>query len=42
MWILRINMTDRSYRLEDVPESYRLLGGRGLTSTIVIDRKSVV
>lgn len=36
MWILRINMTDRSYRLEDVPESYRLLGGRGLTSTIVM------
>ena len=37
MWILRINMTDRSYRLEEVPEAYKLLGGRGLTSTIVHD-----
>ena len=37
MWILRINMTDRSYRLEDVPEAYKYLGGRGLTSTIVHD-----
>ncbi|MGA1842754.1 MAG: aldehyde ferredoxin oxidoreductase family protein [bacterium] len=37
MWILRINMKDRTYRLEDVPESYRNLGGRGLTSTIVYD-----
>ena len=37
MWILRINMTDRSYRFEDVPEAYKLLGGRGLTSTIVHD-----
>ncbi len=37
MWILRINMTDRSYKLEDVPEAYKLLGGRGLTSTIIHD-----
>ena len=37
MWILRINMTDRSYQLEDVPNAYKLLGGRGLTSTIVHD-----
>ena len=37
MWILRINMTDRSYRLEDVPEAYKHLGGRGLTSTLVAD-----
>jgi len=35
MWILRINMTDRSYRLEDVPEAYKNLGGRGFTSTLV-------
>jgi aldehyde:ferredoxin oxidoreductase len=35
MWILRINMTDRSYRLEEMPEGYRTLGGRGLSSTIV-------
>ncbi len=37
MWILRINMTDRSYRIEDLPGDYRLLAGRGLTSTIVHD-----
>jgi aldehyde:ferredoxin oxidoreductase len=37
MWILRLNMTDRTYQLEDVPEAYRNLGGRGLTSTIVYD-----
>ncbi len=37
MWILRINMTDRSYRLEEVPAAYKNLGGRGLTSTIVHD-----
>ena len=37
MWILRINMTDRSYSLEDVPEAYKNLGGRGLTSTMVYD-----
>ncbi len=37
MWILRINMTDRSSKFEDVPEAYKLLGGRGLTSTIVHD-----
>jgi aldehyde:ferredoxin oxidoreductase len=37
MWILRINMTDRSYKLEELPEAYGLLGGRGLTSTIIHD-----
>lgn len=37
MWILRINMSDRSYKLDKVPEAYRLLGGRALTSTIVHD-----
>ena len=37
MWILRINMTDRSYKLEDIPEKYKKLGGRGLTSTMIYD-----
>jgi aldehyde:ferredoxin oxidoreductase len=37
MWILRINMTDRSTRLEEVPATYKNLGGRGMTSTIVHD-----
>jgi aldehyde:ferredoxin oxidoreductase len=37
MWILRLNMTDRSYKLEELPEKYKYLAGRGLTSTIVHD-----
>jgi aldehyde:ferredoxin oxidoreductase len=37
MWILRLNMTDRSYKLEELPEKYEYLAGRGLTSTIVHD-----
>ncbi|MCL5075482.1 MAG: aldehyde ferredoxin oxidoreductase [Chloroflexi bacterium] len=35
--ILRVNMTDLSTKFEDVPERYRLLGGRGLTSTITCE-----
>jgi aldehyde:ferredoxin oxidoreductase len=35
--ILRINMTDRTATYEDVPDAYKFLGGRGLTSTIVCD-----
>ena len=38
MWILRLNMTDRSSKLEDVPDKYGGLGGRGLTSSIVSDQ----
>ncbi|MBM4332845.1 MAG: aldehyde ferredoxin oxidoreductase [Deltaproteobacteria bacterium] len=37
MWILRLNMNDRIYRLSEVPEAYKNLGGRGTTSTIVYD-----
>ncbi len=37
MWILRINMTDQSYQLQDLPEQYKFLAGRGLTSTIIHD-----
>jgi aldehyde:ferredoxin oxidoreductase len=37
MWILRINMSDRTYQLEDVPEAYKVLGGRGVSSTMVYD-----
>lgn len=37
MWILRINMKDLAYHLEDVPERYHLLYGRALTSQIVAD-----
>jgi aldehyde:ferredoxin oxidoreductase len=35
--ILRVNMTDRTATYEDVPDKYKFLGGRGLTSTIVCD-----
>ncbi len=37
MWIIRVDMANQAYTLEDVPEQYTLLGGRGLTSTIVCD-----
>ena len=33
--IYRVNMKDLSYRIEEVPEEWMGLGGRGLTSTIV-------
>lgn len=35
--ILRLNMTSREVRFEDLPEKYALLGGRALTSRIVAD-----
>ncbi len=33
--IYRVNMKDLSYKIEEVPEEWMGLGGRGLTSTIV-------
>ena len=35
--ILRVNMTDRTARFEDVPEAYRQMGGRWLTTSMVCD-----
>jgi len=35
--LLRLNMADRTASLQDLPEAYKLLGGRGLSSTIVYD-----
>ena len=35
--ILRVNMTDLTAKFEDVPEKYKLTGGRGLTSAITCD-----
>jgi len=35
--ILRVNMTDLTTTFEDVPEKYKLMGGRWLTSSIVAD-----
>jgi aldehyde:ferredoxin oxidoreductase len=37
MWFIRVNMTDSTYKVEDVPAAYKDLGGRGLTSTLVAD-----
>lgn len=37
MRILRLNMTERTSAFEQVPEAYRNLGGRGLTSNLVHD-----
>ena len=37
MWILRINATNLSYKLEEVPERYKLLYGRALTSQMIYD-----
>ena len=35
--ILRVNMTDLTAKFEDVPEKYKNMGGRWLTSSIVCD-----
>jgi aldehyde:ferredoxin oxidoreductase len=35
MKFIRVNMTDQSIRVEDVPEQYQGLGGRGLTSIMI-------
>jgi aldehyde:ferredoxin oxidoreductase len=35
--LMRINMTDLSVTYEELPEAYKELGGRGLTSTIIHD-----
>ena len=35
--IVRVNMSDLSVKEEPVPEKYRLIGGRGLTSSIIFD-----
>ena len=35
--IIRINMTDQSYKYEEVPERWQKWAGRGLTSAIVFE-----
>ena len=35
MKILRVNMTTATITVEDVPQEYMGLGGRGLTSTMI-------
>ncbi|MHA1592684.1 MAG: aldehyde ferredoxin oxidoreductase family protein [Candidatus Heimdallarchaeaceae archaeon] len=35
--ILRVNVSDMTYKREEIPEKYKFLGGRGLTSSIIAD-----
>jgi aldehyde:ferredoxin oxidoreductase len=35
MWIVRVNMSDLKYTVEESPEAYKTLAGRGMTSTLV-------
>ena len=37
MYILRVNMADQTYSVEDLPEKYRYLAGRALTSKLISD-----
>lgn len=37
MWIIRVNMTNQTVAIEDVPEQYKFLAGRAMTSTLVAD-----
>lgn len=35
MWIVRVNMTDQSYKIEAIPQEYKYLAGRAMTSTLI-------
>lgn len=37
MKICRVNMTEEKVMLEDIPQKYAILGGRGITSNIIFD-----
>jgi aldehyde:ferredoxin oxidoreductase len=37
MWIIRVNMTDQTAKIEAVPEAYKYLAGRAMTSNLVAD-----
>lgn len=37
MYLVRVNMTDRTYQVTEVPEKYQYMAGRALTSNIVAD-----
>ena len=37
MWTIRVNMTDRTYKVQETPEKYKFLAGRAMTSTFVAD-----
>ncbi|MFZ7110622.1 MAG: aldehyde ferredoxin oxidoreductase N-terminal domain-containing protein [Desulfatiglandales bacterium] len=35
MKFIRVNMSEKTVKVEDVPPEYRILGGRGLTSVMI-------
>ena len=35
MKLIRVNMTDKSIKIEETPAEYKMLGGRGLTSVMI-------
>ncbi|HPH94933.1 MAG TPA: aldehyde ferredoxin oxidoreductase C-terminal domain-containing protein [Anaerolineaceae bacterium] len=37
MWFIRVNMTDRTAKVEEAPAAYKHLAGRALTSTVVAE-----
>jgi len=37
MYFVRVNMTDRTYQVTEVPEKYKYFAGRALTSNVVAD-----
>ncbi len=37
MYLVRVNMNDRTYKVEELPQAYKYLAGRALTSTLVAD-----
>lgn len=36
-FFVRVNMTDRTVKFEEVPEKYKIMGGRWLTSSLISD-----
>lgn len=40
MKFLRLNMNDRTQRLEEIPSSYQNMGGRGMTSSLIAEEVS--
>jgi aldehyde:ferredoxin oxidoreductase len=37
MFTIRVNMNDRTYKVQETPENYKFLAGRAMTSTLVAD-----
>ncbi|MCD4673858.1 MAG: aldehyde ferredoxin oxidoreductase [Anaerolineaceae bacterium] len=40
MFFVRVNMTDRTFKVEETPAAYKYLGGRGLTSNVIANEVS--